>query len=255
MIFGEAEARKAAEEARQAVIKACADLREAEMFLDAFKSHERSAVGGAAACAASAGGIANTHAANLRESAVGGAAAEYLAREGQQACGSRLPSLSEVIVDRHTTNLHAGDEAGEHFNSLPERIEFRSHGELPVSLTFSAAQGDFKRVLLALQSLLDVVESGSKGGAGGHGCHSSSSVRCGGCTASCGLAGVTHLTGEGAIRGADGSSSSASSSAYSCGAGGDRGLPGASAHTPAGHTVQVSKYKIFARPEGGVRRG
>ncbi|MBF1252318.1 MAG: hypothetical protein HXM38_01460 [Isoptericola variabilis] len=84
---------------------------------------------------------------------------------------------------------------------------------------------------------------------------SSSSVRCGGCTASCGLAGVTHLTGEGAIRGADGSSSSASSSAHSGGAGGDRGLPGASAHTPAGHTVQVSKYKIFARPEVGVRRG
>lgn len=84
---------------------------------------------------------------------------------------------------------------------------------------------------------------------------SSSSVRCGGCTASCGLAGVTHLTGEGAIRGADGSSSSASSSAYSGGAGGDRGLPGASAHTLAGHTVQVSKYKVFARPEVGVRRG
>ena len=37
--------------------------------------------------------------------------------------------------------------------------------------------------------------------------------------------------------------------------GGGRGLPGASAHTPAGHTVQVSKYKIFARPEVGVRRG
>lgn len=252
---GEAAARKAVEDARHAVIKACADLREAEMFLDAFKSHEHSAVGGAAARAASSADIANTHASNLRESAVGGAAAEYLAREGQQACGSRLPSLSEVIVDRHTTNLHAGDNVGEHFNSLPERIEFRSHGELLVSITFSAAQGDFKRVLLALQSLLDVVESGSKGGAGGHGCHSSSSVRCGGCTASCGLAGVTHLTGEGAIRGADGSSSSASSSAYSCGAGGDRGLPGASAHTPAGHTVQVSKYKIFARPEGGVRRG
>ena len=215
---GEAEARKAAEEARQAVIKACADLREAEMFLDAFKSRERSAVGGAAARVASSADIANTHASNLRESAVGGAAAEYLAREGQQACGSRLPSLSEIIVDRHTTKFHAGHEGGEHFNSLPERIEFRSHGELLVSITFSAAQGDFKRVLLALQSLLDVVESGSKGGASGHGCHSSSSVRCGGCTASCGLA-------------------------------------GASAHTPAGHTVQVSKYKIFARPEGGVRRG
>ena len=255
MKHGEAAARKAAEDARQAVIKACADLREAEMFLDAFKSHERSAVGGAAARAASAGGIANTHASNLRESAVGGAAAEYLAREGQQACGSRLPSLSEIIVDRHTTKFHAGHEGGEHFNSLPERIEFRADSVPSISITISVAQRDFKRVLLALQSLLDVVESGSKGGASGHGCHSSSSVRCGGCTASCGLAGVTHLTEEGAIRGADGSSSSASSSAYSCGAEGDRGLPGASAHTPAGHTVQVSKYKIFARPEGGVRRG
>lgn len=64
---GEAEARKAAEEARQAVIKACADLREAEMFLDAFKSRERSAVGGAAARVASSADIANTHASNLRE--------------------------------------------------------------------------------------------------------------------------------------------------------------------------------------------
>ena len=252
---GEAEARKAAEEARQAVIKACADLREAEMFLDAFKSRERSAVGGAAARVASSADIANTHASNLRESAVGGAAAEYLAREGQQACGSRLPSLSEIIVDRHTTKFHAGHEGGEHFNSLPERIEFRSHGELPISITFSAAQGDFKRVLLALQSLLDVVESGSKGGASGHGCHSSSSVRCGGCTASCGLAGVTHLTGEGAIRGADGSPSSASSSAHSSGAEGSRGLPGASAHTPAGHTVQVSRYKFLRGREDGSARG
>lgn len=254
MKHGEAAARKAAEDARQAVIKACADLREAEMFLDAFKSHEHSAVGGAAARVASSADVANTHASNLRESVVGGAAAEYLARDGQQACGSRLPSISEVIANRHTTNLHAGDDVGEHFNSLPERIEFRADSEPSISITISATQRDFKRVLLALQSLPDVVESGSKGGAGGHGCHSSSSVRCGGCTASCGLAGVTHLTGEGAIRGADGSSSSASSSAHSSGAEGGPGLPGASAHTPAGHTVQVSKYKIFARPEDGVQR-
>ena len=251
----ETQARKTYQDAQRAVIKACEDLREAEMFLDSFERGERSAVGGAAARAASAGDIANTHASNLRESVVGGAAAEYLAREGQQARESRLPSISEVIVDRHTTKFHAGNEGGEHFNSLPERIKFRADSEPLVSVNISVTQGDFKRVLLALQSLLDVVESGSKGGASGHGCHSSSSVRCGGCTASCGLAGVTHLTGEGAIRGADGSSSSASSSAYSCGAEGDRGLPGASAHTPAGHTVQVSKYKIFARPEGGVRRG
>lgn len=250
----ETQARKTYEDAQRAVIKACEDLREAEMFLDSFERGERSAVGGAAARVASAD-VANTHASNIRESAVGGAAAEYLAREGQQACGSRLPALSEVIANRHTTKFHAGDEVGEDFNCIPERIEFRADSEPLVSINISVAQRDFERVLLALQSLLDVVESSAKGGAGGHGCHSSSSVRCGGCTASCGLAGVTHLTGEGAIRGADGSSSSASSSAYSCGAEGDRGLPGASAHTPAGHTVQVSKYKIFARPEVGVRRG
>ena len=222
MKHGEAAARKAAEDARQAVIKACADLREAEMFLDAFKSHEHSAVGGAAARVVSSADIANTHASNIRESAVGGAAAEYLAREGQQARESRVPDRSN---------------------------------ECSVSLTVTFSQADLESVLLALHSLLDVVESGSKGGASGHSCHSSSSVRCGGCTASCDLAGVTHLTGEGAIRGADGSSSSASSSSHSSGAEGGRGLLGASAHTPAGHTVQVSKYKIFAHPEDGVQRG
>lgn len=217
----ETQARKTYEDAQRTVIQACEDLREAEMFLDSVERSERSAVGGAAARVVSSADIANTHASNIRESAVGGAAAEYLARDGQQACESRVPDRSN---------------------------------ECSVSLTVTFSQADLESVLLALHSLLDVVESGSKGGASGHGCHSSSSVRCGGCTASCGLAGVTHLTGEGAIRGADGSSSSASSSAHSSGAEGGRGLPGASAHTPAGHTVQVSKYKIFARPEGGVRR-
>ena len=246
----ETQARKTYQDAQRAVIKACEDLREAEMFLDSFERGERSAVGGAAARVVSSADVANAHASNIRESAVGGAAAEYLAREGQQACGSRLPSISEVIANRHTTNLHAGDEVGEDFNSLPERIEFRADSEPSISINISVAQRDFKRVLLALQSLLDVVESGSKGGAGGHGCHSSSSVRCGGCTASCGLADVTHLTGEGAIRGADGSSSSASSSAE-----GGSGLPGASAHTPAGHTVQVSRYRFLRRREDGSARG
>ena len=218
----ETQARKTYEDAQRAVIQACEDLREAEMFLDSFERSERSAVGGAAARVVSSADIANTHASNIRESAVGGAAAEYLARDGQQACEPRVPDRSN---------------------------------ECSVSLTVTFSQADLESVLLALHSLLDVVESGSKGGASGHGCHSSSSVRCGGCTASCGLAGVTHLTEEGAIRGADGSSPSASSSAHSSGAEGGRGLPGASAHTPAGHTVQVSKYKIFAHPEGGGQRG
>lgn len=63
----ETQARKTYEDAQRAVIKACADLREAEMFLDAFKSRERSAVGGAAARVASSADVANTHALNLRE--------------------------------------------------------------------------------------------------------------------------------------------------------------------------------------------
>lgn len=67
MMCRDEKASKAAEDARQAVIKACADLREADMFLDAVKADERSAVGGAAARVASAGGIANTHQSNIRE--------------------------------------------------------------------------------------------------------------------------------------------------------------------------------------------
>lgn len=66
-MHGEAAAREAVEEARQAVIKACTDLYEAEMFLSTFESRERSAVGGAAARVASAADVANTHRTNLRE--------------------------------------------------------------------------------------------------------------------------------------------------------------------------------------------
>lgn len=63
----EAEARKGVEEARKAVIRACGELRESEMFLSAVMADERSAVGGEAARVASARGIANTHASNPRE--------------------------------------------------------------------------------------------------------------------------------------------------------------------------------------------
>lgn len=63
----ETQARKTYQDAQRAVIKACEDLREAEMFLDSFERGERSAVGGAAARAASTGDIKNSHASNLRE--------------------------------------------------------------------------------------------------------------------------------------------------------------------------------------------
>lgn len=63
----EAEARKGVEEAHQAVIKACADLSKAEMFLSAVKADERAAVGGAPARAAASADVANTHQSNIRE--------------------------------------------------------------------------------------------------------------------------------------------------------------------------------------------
>lgn len=63
----ETQARKTYEDAQRAVIKACEDLREAEMFLDSFERGERSAVGGAAARVAPSADVANTHASNLRE--------------------------------------------------------------------------------------------------------------------------------------------------------------------------------------------
>lgn len=65
----ETQARKTYEDAQRAVIQACEDLREAEMFLDSFERSERSAVGGAAARVASAADVANTHRTNLREQA------------------------------------------------------------------------------------------------------------------------------------------------------------------------------------------
>lgn len=63
----ETQARKTYQDAQRAVIKACEDLREAEMFLDSFERSERSAVGGAAARVVSSADVANTHASNIRE--------------------------------------------------------------------------------------------------------------------------------------------------------------------------------------------
>ena len=64
---GEAAACKVVKDACKGVIRACGEMREAKMFLDAVKANERSVVGGEAARVASSGGIANTHASNLRE--------------------------------------------------------------------------------------------------------------------------------------------------------------------------------------------
>lgn len=107
MKHGEAEARKAVEEARQAVIKACADMYEAEMFLSTFESRERSAVGGAAARAASSADIANTHASNLREQAqpskvlhVDSAPEEYAESQLLEAA-SALQKAALVLGARH----------------------------------------------------------------------------------------------------------------------------------------------------------
>lgn len=257
-MHGETEARRSFEDAQRAVIKACEDLREAEMFLDSFGRSERSAVGGAAARVASAGDIANTHQTNIREEALPSKVLHTDYAPGKYAESQLIDAAdalqnAALVLGSHLIR-HWFDEGllaraqGDLLQIQVQMLAKLQHLNERAINDLYASQGDgHGRVAVGdvEDELVDARAADSK---------SSSSVRCGGCTASCGLAGVTHLTEEGAIRGADGSSSSASSSAHSSGAEGGRGLPGASAHTPAGHTVQVSKYKIFARPEGGVQR-
>lgn len=255
----EAAARQAVKDACQGVIRACGELREAEMFLDAVKADERSAVGGEAARVASARGIANTHASNLREQGQTCKVlhTDYAPEEYAES------QLLEAAAATQKTALILGSHHIRHW--FDEGLLARTQGKLlQIQVQILA-----KLQRLNTRALEDL--HARQGHGEGHGAtgdienelvdaraadsKSSSSVRCGGCTASCGLAGVTHLTGEGAIRGADGSSSSASSSAHSSGAEGGRGLPGASAHTPAGHTVQVSRYKFLRGREDGSARG
>nr|DAY21252.1 MAG TPA: hypothetical protein [Caudoviricetes sp.] len=255
MMRREAEARKGVEEARLAVIRACGELRESEMFLSAVMADERSAVGSAA----SAAGVANTHRSNLREQ-VQPRKVLHTDSSPEEYAESQLIEAASAL---QKAVLVLGSPLIRHW--FDERLLARTQGDLlqiQVAMLaklqrlnartindLSPSQGDdHGRVAVGdiEDELVNVRAADSK---------SSSSVRCGGCTASCGLAGVTHLTGEGAIRGADGSPSSASSSAHSSGAEGSRGLPGASAHTPAGHTVQVSKYKFLRRREDSSARG
>lgn len=253
----EAAARQAVEDARLDVIRACGELRESEMFLSAVMADERSAVGGEAARVASAD-VANTHASNLREQRL-----PCKVLHTDYALGDYAESqLLEAASALQKTALILGSPHIRHW--FDEGLLARAQGDmLQIQVQMLA-----KLRRMNTRALEDL--HARQGHGEGHGAtgdvedelvdaraadsKSSSSVRCGGCTASCGLAGVTHLTGEGAIRGADGSSSSASSSAHSSGAEGGRGLPGASAHTPAGHTVQVSKYKFLRRREDGSAR-
>jgi hypothetical protein len=255
MMRREAEARKGVEEARLAAIRACGELRESEMFLSAVMADERSAVGSAA----SAADVANTHRSNLREQVqprkalhTDSSPEEYAESQLIEAASVLLKAV--LVLGLHNIR-HWFDEGllaraqSDMLQIQVQMLEKLQRLNARAIKDLYASQGDdHGRVAVgdAEDELVDARAADSK---------SSSSVRCGGCTASCGLAGVTHLTGEGAIRGADGSPSSASSSAHSSGAEGSRGLPGASAHTPAGHTVQVSKYKFLRRREDSSARG
>lgn len=255
MMRREAEARKGVEEARLAVIRACGELRESEMFLSAVMADERSAVGSAA----SAADVANTYRSNLREQVqprkvlhTDSSPEEYAESQLIEAASALQKAV--LVLGLHNIR-HWFDEGllaraqSDMLQIQVQMLEKLQRLNARAIKDLYASQGDdHGRVAVgdAEDELVDARAADSK---------SSSSVRCGGCTASCGLAGVTHLTGEGAIRGADGSPSSASSSAHSSGAEGSRGLPGASAHTPAGHTVQVSKYKFLRRREDSSARG
>ena len=251
----EAEARKGVEEARLAVIRACGELRESEMFLSAVMADERSAVGSAA----SAAGVANTHQSNIREQVqprkvlhADSSPEEYAESQLIEAASALQKAV--LVLGLHNIR-HWFDEGllaraqSDMLQIQVQMLEKLQRLNARAIKDLYASQGDdHGRVAVgdAEDELVDARAADSK---------SSSSVRCGGCTASCGLAGVTHLTGEGAIRGADGSPSSASSSAHSSGAEGSRGLPGASAHTPAGHTVQVPRYRFLRGREDGSARG
>lgn len=103
----ETQARKTYQDAQRAVIKACEDLREAEMFLSTFESRERSEVGGAAARVVSSADVANTHASNLREQAqpskvlhVDSAPEEYAESQLLEAASAlqKAIGVSRVIV-------------------------------------------------------------------------------------------------------------------------------------------------------------
>ena len=208
MMRREAEARKGVEEARLAVIRACGELRESEMFLSAVMADERSAVGGAAARAASSADVANTHASNLREQVQPSKVihADYVPDEYAES------QLLEAASALQKAALVLGSPLIRHW--FDER-------------RLARAQSDLMQIQVQMLAKLQRLNART----------------------------INDLSAsQGTARGADGSPSSASSSAHSSGAEGSRGLPGASAHTPAGHTVQVSRYRFLRGREDGSAR-
>lgn len=149
----------------------------------------------------------------------------------------RTASLSEIVTNRHASNVRTGDEVGEDFDGFPEGVKLSSDRECSVSLRVSFSQADLESVLLALHSLLDVVERSGRGGACSHCCHSSSSVRCGGRTCSCGVDGTSQPTGEGAARSTGGG-----------------GLSGSSAVTPTDRSAGHPRFKFLRRREDDAAR-
>lgn len=205
----EAEARQALEDARLDVIRACGELRESEMFLSAVMADERSAVGGAAAQAASSADVANTHQSNIREQVQPSKVIHADYAPGEYAESQLLEAASAL----QEATLVLGSPLIRHW--FDER-------------RLARAQSDLMQIQVQMLAKLQRLNTRT----------------------------INDLyASQGTARGADGSPSSASSSAHSSGAEGSRGLPGASAHTPAGHTVQVSKYKFLRRREDSSARG
>lgn len=178
------------------------------MFLDAVKADERSAVGGAAAQAASSADVANTHQSNIREQVQPCKVLHTNYAPGEYA-ESQLLEAASALQD---ATLVLGSPLIRHW--FDER-------------RLARAQSDLMQIQVQMLAKLQRLNART----------------------------INDLyASQGTARGADGSPSSASSSAHSSGAEGSRGLPGASAHTPAGHTVQVSKYKFLRRREDGSAR-
>ena len=233
----EAEARKGVEEARLAVIRACGELRESEMFLSAVMADERSAVGSAA----SAADVANTHRSNLREQVqprkvlhTDSSPEEYAESQLIEAASALQKAV--LVLGLHNIR-HWFDEGllaraqSDMLQIQVQMLEKLQRLNARAIKDLYASQGDdHGRVAVgdAEDELVDARAADSK---------SSSSVRCGCRTCSCGVDGTSQTTGEGAARSTGGG-----------------GLSGSSAVTPTDRTAGHPRYKFLRRREDGAAR-